>query len=363
MRRRRYHIASREGKRKVGNDALDFSPRNLYYRLPMCVHRLAPIALFTYNRLASTQATVEALKQNAEAKESDLVVFSDGAKGEDNSKVAAVREYLKTVTGFRSVTVHESPCNKGIARSMIDGITQIVNDHGHVIVLEDDMLTSPYFLRYMNDALTLYEHDDAVAEINAFNEVPGMPETFFIRGGNWWGWGTWKRAWALFEHDGQKLLDELVARNLANEFNFDGTRDYTGMIQGIVGKNAACDILWFASTFLRGKLTLYPGRTLVQNIGFGADATHCRNSGGWTSPATREPVCVERIPLEEKREHRRTFAHQFSKRMDTFWLTKIKRHDTRKLIFFRCLTVSYVQRDRKISRLRMSLQSAWRASR
>src|SRR5215213_1521240 len=122
--------------------------------------KTAPIILFTYNRLMHTRATIEALQQNKLSAESDLIIFSDAANNSTQvDNVNKVREFIKTISGFKSVRVIERVRNLGLGENIIAGVTQIVNEYGKVIVLEDDLLTSPYFLQYMNDALNLYENN------------------------------------------------------------------------------------------------------------------------------------------------------------------------------------------------------------
>jgi hypothetical protein len=219
------------------------------------------------------------LKANPLAAQSDLFVFSDGPKNADAAAgVAQVRELLKGLTGFRSVTVAERERNFGLAASIISGVTDIVSRHGAVIVLEDDLVTSPHFLRYMNDALELYRDREEVASIHGYiYPVEGaLPETFFLRGADCWGWATWKRAWELFEPDGAKLLARLRDGKLTKAFDRDGSYEYTRMLEDqISGRNDSWAVRWYASAFLADRLTLYPGRSLVQNIGMDALGTHC----------------------------------------------------------------------------------------
>ena len=145
---------------------------------------LAPIVLFVYNRPWHTAQTVEALQKNTLADKSELFIYSDAAK---NSEVALyvkkVREYIRNISGFRKVTIMEREKNWGLANSIIDGVTTIVNKYGKIIVLEDDLVTSPYFLRFMNEALEMYENEESVASIHGYiYPIEGLPETFFIRG-------------------------------------------------------------------------------------------------------------------------------------------------------------------------------------
>ena len=128
----------------------------------------APILLFTYNRPTHTRRLMESLQANAEAAESPLVVYSDAAREvDDEASVAEVRRYLHTLDGFASVTLIERPENWGLARNVIDGVTTQVNRYGRVIVLEDDLVVAPYFLRFMNEALEMYADEPRVGHIQA----------------------------------------------------------------------------------------------------------------------------------------------------------------------------------------------------
>lgn len=243
----------------------------------------SPIALFAYNRPVHLQRTIEALKQNALASESDLYVFSDAPKSIiQANKVIEVREYIRQIRGFKSVTIIERETNFGLARSIIDGVTTIVEKYGRIIVLEDDMVTSPYFLSYMNEALEKYAEDDRVISIHGwlFPTNLILPETFFLRGADCWGWASWRRGWEIFNSDGQYLLDELKRRKLTRTFDYNGAYPFTKMLKGqIKGTNNSWAVRWYASAFLAGKLTLYPRLSLLHNIGNDNSGTHCDVSG------------------------------------------------------------------------------------
>jgi len=263
---------------------------------------LAPIVLFTYNRPWHTQQTVEALLQNAEAKDSELIVFSDGAKDEASQvKVDEVRQYLKTIKGFKSVRIVEREKNLGLAQNIISGVTEVVNEYGRVIVLEDDMVTSHYFLRYMNDALNIYENDDRVISIHGYCfPIEGLPETFFLKGAECWGWATWKRGWNLFEPDGAKLMKAIDTNGLIDRFDLFGGYDYSGMLRNqIAGKNDSWAVRWYASALLQDKLTLYPGKSLVHNTGNDASGRHCAEVETFDVNISSSPVQVGDIAVEE----------------------------------------------------------------
>lgn len=256
---------------------------------------LSPIALFVYNRLAHTILTMEALQKNHWVSESTLYVFSDGPKNvEDEQRVAEVRNYLKGVTGFADVIIVENDQNFGLARSITYGIGSVLSDWSTVIVLEDDLVTSPYFLRFMNDALNLYADNPFVASVQGY--IPPLeiqlPDIFFLRYVGCWGWATWRRGWELFESDSALLLGELNRKKLTKEFDVGGY-PFTRMLERqIAGELDSWAIRWHASLFLADRLTLYPGRSLIQNIGHDGSGVHCNLSSHFNVSLADKPVSV-----------------------------------------------------------------------
>ncbi len=174
---------------------------------------LAPIALFTFKRPEHTRKSLESLALNPEFTGSPLFIYCDGARNE--TEAAQVDETRKLVRSWPHPlkTIIERDRNWGLANSIIDGVTQQCDEHGKVIVLEDDMVVTAYFLNYMNTALTKYQDDDRVISIHGYSfPIDGLPEAFFIKGASCWGWATWKRGWDLFENDGKKLYYELLKK-------------------------------------------------------------------------------------------------------------------------------------------------------
>jgi len=278
----------------------------------------SPVVLFVYNRRRHTEQTIRALSMNSEAKESDLIVYSDGFKDASSEKnVLDVRSYLKTISGFHSVNIVERKQNLGLAQSIISGVTEVVNRYDRVIILEDDLVTSPSFLRYMNDGLRMFENDDRVISIHGYSyPAKNLPETFFLKGADCWGWATWKSEWNLFEPDGRKLLAELEQKQLMGRFDFFGAYDYSGMLRDqIRGKNQSWAVRWYASALLHDKLTLYPGTTLVQHTGSDGSGTHCCDDGGlglFDAPVGQRPLSLESLSVEEDTQALRAFS-QFLK--------------------------------------------------
>jgi hypothetical protein len=276
----------------------------------------APVALFVYNRPGHTRQTVEALLANAGANQTPLYVFSDASRNEAaRMAVGEVRSYIRSIAGFKTVTIIERETNFGLARSIIDGVTRLCEEYGRLIVMEDDLVTSPYFLKFMNEGLDLYERDERVISVHGYvyPVMETLPETFFLRGADCWGWATWKRGWDLFKPDGQSLLQELNAHKLTHRFDFDGAHPYVRMLKNqIKGKNNSWAIRWHASAFLKNKLTLYPGRSLVFNIGTDNSGAHCSTTTVFAGGMANSPIVIEPISVEEN-EFARQQIIQFHK--------------------------------------------------
>lgn len=241
---------------------------------------LAPIVIFTYNRLWHTQQTIQALQKNELAKESELFIYSDGPKNKDSiPEVVDVREYIKTIDGFKKITIIERDSNWGLADSIIDGVTTIVNKYGKLIVLEDDLVTSSHFLNFMNINLSLYEDNLKVGSISGYiPHIENLPGLFFLKFGASLGWGTWKRVWDASEFDVNKLLPQFNHKGKIKEFSMDGAYNFHKML--ISQSNKQIDswaIRFTASLFLQNLLSLRVGKSLVQHIGSDS-GTHCNTN-------------------------------------------------------------------------------------
>ena len=242
----------------------------------------APIAYFAFNRPAHTARTLAALAANPQAGMTDLHVFVDGARNDAECLlVAKVLGAVHAVQGFRTVTVHASKTNQGLYSAITGGVSRVLADAGRVIVVEDDILVSPFFLAYMNEGLDRFESDSRVGSIHAYSPpVAGLPDHFFLRGGDCWGWATWVDRWRLYREDTRQLVSELVATGQLDEYlNIYGHHSLVYLIKRAWGLNFSWASNWHASLFLAGKLTLHPGRSHVENIGNDGTGTHAADSG------------------------------------------------------------------------------------
>lgn len=242
-------------------------------------NEVAPIALFVYNRPAHTHQTIDALQKNDLAGESDLYIFSDAPKKPEAAEaVREVREYIKTIGGFRSVSIVERDKNWGLANSIIDGVTRLCNEYGRVIVLEDDLVTSPHFLRFMNEALDRYQDEPQVMQISGYMfpvKVEIEEDALFLPLTTSWGWATWIRAWQLFDPDAKGYARVKADLALRKQFNLNGAYDYFSMLEAqLAGRVDSWAVRWQLSAFLLGGLTLYPRYSLVINSGFDGSGTH-----------------------------------------------------------------------------------------
>jgi len=267
---------------------------------------ITPIILFVYNRPLHTKLVIDALLKNELANRTSLIIYSDGPKRESHVKaVRNVRGIIHTIKGFYNIEIVERGKNFGLADSIISGIDEVLNKYDQTIVLEDDLIASPFFLQYMNDALKLYSDKEKVASIHGYSYPVQrqMPDTFFLKGADCWGWGTWKRAWKTFERNPLVLLSQLAKNNRIKQFDYDGTvNNYKMLRKQAAGKIDSWAIRWHASCFLQNMFTLYPGKSLIKNIGNDQTGTHTQATNDYDVDIANECINLVEIKVEEKQE-------------------------------------------------------------
>ncbi len=270
---------------------------------------LAPIIVFNYNRPEHSLRVWEALSKNELASQSELFLYCDGPKANatDNmrSRIDIMHRLAKDFAIeaekkglFTNVHLICKEKNKGLADSIIDGVTEIVNQYGKVIVLEDDLVTSPSFLQFMNDGLELYKDEDRVMHISAYMwpHRGKLPETFLCDIPNSWGWATWDRAWKYYCNDSAFLYHMFEHR--WNEFNkLGGDVLQKQLVSNFKGTLKTWYVKWYAMNLLRNGLSLYPGESLIENIGMDGTGTNCSPSKAFHNKHLAGHINVCRIPL------------------------------------------------------------------
>jgi hypothetical protein len=279
----------------------------------------APIALFVYNRPIHARRTIEALAANPEAHQSDLYVFSDGPKNDQSvQQVDEVRRLMETVTGFRRVEIVRRPRNLGLSASIVGGVGALCNEFGRAIVVEDDLLVSPTFLAFMNDALARYADSLDVMQVSGYMfpvAASRSDEAVFLPLISCWGWATWKRAWDLYDPDMRAFADLEQDRALRRRFDLDGAYGYFDMLRRQrAGAIDSWGVRWLLSVFMRDGLVLYPPRTMVDNIGFDGSGTHGKaliptvaseREVRPPAPALPDRIEVDQSTLEAVKQHLR----------------------------------------------------------
>ena len=243
---------------------------------------LAPIALFAFNRPKHTAITIEALLKNTSVRESNLFIYCDAPKSEEDiKKTSEVAQMLDKVTGFKSINIIRRQYNYGLADNIVSGVTEVLSEYKRVIVLEDDMRVSSNFLDFMNKALDYYYNEKQVMHINGWNyplNSKKLPNCFLWRVMNCWGWGTWEDRWRHYIGDTETILKSFNKMDILR-FNLYGVNNYwSQIIRNHTGAINTWAIFWYASIFLNNGLCLSPTETLVENIGLDGSGMHCGRS-------------------------------------------------------------------------------------
>jgi len=262
----------------------------------------APVALFVYNRIATLTEVVVALQANEHSANTTLYIFSDNAKvPKHQSAVDDVRRYIHTITGFKAIYIIEREMNFGLSQSITTGVSYVLTRHEMVIVLEDDIVTSPVFLNYMNKALREYQTVDAIAAISGYSypTKQPLPEYFFLNRIECWGWATWADKWKLYNPDSHTLAHNILSAGLVKNFDFDNTFPfYEMLVHNAKGLNDSWAIRWDASVYLANKYVLYPGRSYARNIGMDGGGTNCAPSSSFETVLNRSVGSFADINIE-----------------------------------------------------------------
>lgn len=270
------------------------------------IMHLAPIILFAYNRPEHMRRTVEALLENELASESILYIYCDGPKTDASQDtlqaIQEVRNYAHSITGFKEVIVKEQKVNKGLDPSEIDAITEVINIHGTMISVEDDLITNRYFLRFMNEALFFYCNDKRVYAIGGYTDAISFPDNyphniFASYRAESCGWATWADRWNKVEWDESKYrIIQHPTRSQIKRFNKAGDDFYPMLLNKLYGKTDAWDIRWGHTIYLNEGIVVRPTRSLLYNIGFDGTGVH-------SGVVAQSQVLLRTAPLYESKDY------------------------------------------------------------
>jgi len=246
----------------------------------MSPNKLAPIVLFVYNRPEHTKRTVESLLNNTLVSKSTLLIFSDGAKSdEDILAVDAVRNFIKTIKGSNKIEIIEREKNFGLANSVIVGVNEVISLFGKAIVLEDDMISSPYFLKYMNEVLNYFEDDQRIFSVTGYTfpiKIPGNYKhpLYLSPRSSSWGWGTWKNRWEKADWEINDFQSFINDKSRVDSFNLGGD-DLTRMLKNSISRKVdSWSIKWTYTHFLNNAYCVYPVKSRIKNIGADESGVH-----------------------------------------------------------------------------------------
>ncbi len=246
------------------------------------INTLAPIAVVAFNRPDALKSSLASLAQNPLSENSDLFIFIDGPRenhSNEKQKVLQVKSIAEATTGFKSITVKASEQNKGLAKSIIGAATELLDQYGKVIVVEDDLYLSPSFLTFMNTMLEAYRNDSRIMQVTGYSAKIRHPERFhcdyyLTRRAHSWSWGTWKDRWETVDWE-VKDFEELAASKEKQKAFCEYGSDLYGMLKGWHdGRNNSWYIRFDYAMHKQGRYCIAPIRSLVRNDGFGPDATH-----------------------------------------------------------------------------------------
>lgn len=262
-------------------------------------NKIAPIAIFAYNRSSHLVKTINSLSKCYGFGEGPITVYIDGPKNEkDKVKIAKVKNVAYELLGNHA-EIKCRPNNIGLAKSITSGIQEQLDVYDQIIVLEDDLILSQNFLVFMSNALQHYSNDERVFQISGFSyDAPTFSSSnnaFFMPFTTTWGWGTWSRAWKAYDplaKDWQVLSNDIALRK---KFNLDGVYDYASMLEDQMINNIdSWGIRWYWSVFKKNGIVLFPPKSMVRNIGM--DGTGAHGRGIFTNFSSQIETNSSKIP-------------------------------------------------------------------
>lgn len=284
-----------------------------------------PICLFVYNRPDETRQVLDSLIACNGASEHELYIFSDAARNhQDQDLVRNVRAIAQAMSGFKAIHLVESSTNRGLAKSIIQGVSQVIDQYGRIIVLEDDLLFSRDFLEYMEEALDLYEKDERIWSLSGYGPNISIPESYaheiyLTTRASSWGWATWKNRWQDIDWDVLDYSKFSKNRALVQQFDKGGNDMSRLLALQQKGRINSWAIRWCYAQFKQGKFTVYPVKSKVINQGFGKNASH----PGWNDARHHVSLNDTKVELVEGIQLDRTVLSAFKQHQDLSFVSKL----------------------------------------
>ena len=294
---------------------------------------LAPVILFVYNRPEHTKQTLEYLKKNKLAEESSLFIYSDGPKNEQEIfKVDSVRKIIHSIKGFKNIQIKEQDHNLGLAKSVLSGVTEIFQSYDNAIVMEDDIISTPDFLFYMNELLDFYRENKKIFSVTGYTFPIKIPSSYkhdlyFSPRASSWGWGTWKDRWEKVDWDINDYNDFIENKLLTEAFE-NGGSDLTKMLKNRkAGKIDSWAIIWTYAHFRDNSYCVYPVKSRIKNIGADLSGVHTNRTKQFDVDLNLELEPVKPVEDPELDEViMRNFKNFFRKRIMNSFYNKILKH-------------------------------------
>jgi hypothetical protein len=297
---------------------------------------LAPIIFFGFNRPEHTAKALQALKSNPEAAASRLYLYCDGPRPDETPdgirQIEEVRRIAASEQWCAEVVLRFRERNVGLRTGLTNGISEVLAEHDRVIVVEDDVIVSPGFLKYMNEALELYASDDRVMHVSGFTPPVDIPSdyqdtTFFYNHTTCWGWGTWARAWQHFSDDGAALMRAMDESGRKRYINLDGAHEYYWALKYLdLGRSSDWNCFWHVVVSLRGGHCLHPVQSLVDNIGFDGSGAQCKPGMDYQSPQVADQLPIRAIPVQEEPRIRRLLTRRPLRTLAELRFKSLARH-------------------------------------
>jgi len=279
----------------------------------------SPVIIFAYNRLNHLKKTINSLKKNLYANKTRLIIYLDYPKEKKLIQdYYSIKKYYKQISGFNKKEIIIRKKNFGLSKNIVNAVNQELKKYKSIIVLEDDMICDRFFLQYMHYYLNKFRNSKKIVSIHGYNyplkNTKKLNNFFFIRGADCWGWGTWPSKWKIYQKNSATLIKNIKNRGLVSDFNFKNSYNYFGMLEDAHRKiNNSWAIKWYASAFLRNKLTLYPKFSLIKNIGMDGSGIHSYRSKKFDIKLRNKKLhLIKNIDVKEDENAKYLFINYFN---------------------------------------------------